>query len=494
MRKGSDFVEQVARASNKNMAYKNANRGLLAVLVFALAGVGSGFLPGRLPLIVGVGGDQLMCRTCSHGAASTGIRMSAAGGDKKVVVTGLCVVSGVGTGVEEFWKGLLDGKSSINRIERFDPTPFKCQIGAEVKDFDAALYFEGKKSIRSNDRVTHFAVAATKLAIKDADIDIKACGERCGVMVGSAFGGMETFEKQTLTLNAKGPGKVSPFTIPALLGNTAAGVIAIETGARGPNFGLVSACATATHCIGEALQAIREGEADVMIAGGAEAALTPLSFAGFCSMSAMATGHNDDPKAASRPFDAQRSGFVMAEGGGVLILESLEHAQARGAKIYCEVAGYGASGDAHHITSPEPTGAGLSNALERALRSAGMAKEDVTYINAHGTSTNYNDKFETMAIRKTFGDDLANEIYVSSTKGQTGHALGAAGGLEAIACAKAIETGELPPTINYENPDPECDLRIFGEKVKVDRVKGALSSNLGFGGHNGVVAFRPLEA
>eukprot|EP00752_Nemacystus_decipiens_P007348 g6573.t1 len=419
---------------------------------------------------------------------------SSAPGSKTVVVTGLGVVSGVGTGVDSFWKGLLEGESSINRIESFDPERFKCQIGSEVKDFDAREYFTAKKSIRSNDRVTHFAVAATKLAIEDAGVDVAASADRCGVMVGSAFGGMDTFEKQTLNLETKGPGKVSPFTIPALLGNTAAGVIAIETGAQGPNFGIVSACATATHCLGEALQAIQEGEADVMIAGGAEAAITPLSFAGFCSMSAMATGHNDNPKAASRPFDTDRSGFVMAEGAGVLILESLEHAQSRGARIYCEIAGYGASGDAHHITSPEPTGRGLSNALERALRSAGMAKEDVTYINAHGTSTNYNDKFETMAIKNTFGEDLAKDIYVSSTKGQTGHALGAAGGLEAIVCAKAIQTGELPPTINYETPDPECDLRIFGEKVKVDKVKGALSSNLGFGGHNGVVAFRPLEA
>ncbi|CAM9172502.1 unnamed protein product [Ectocarpus sp. 6 AP-2014] len=399
-----------------------------------------------------------------------------AGGTDTVVVTGLGVVSGVGTGVDAFWEGLLKGESSINRVEGFDPERFKCQIGSEVKDFDASKYFSARKSMRNNDRVTHFAVAATKLAIEDAGVDVAASGERCGVMVGSAFGGMDTFEKQTLNLENKG--KVSPFTIPALLGNTAAGVIAIETGAKGPNFGIVSACASATHCLGEAMQAIREGEADVMIAGGAEAAMTPLSFAGFCSMSAMATGHNDNPKAASRPFDADRSGFVMAEGGGVLILESLEHAKARGARIYCELAGYGASGDAHHITSPEPTGRGLSNALDRALRSAGMAKEDVTYINAHGTSTNYNDKFETMAIKNTFGEDLAKEIYVSSTKGQTGHALGAAGGLEAIACAKAIQTGELPPTINYETPDPECDLRIFKEKVKVDRVKGALSSNL----------------
>ncbi|KAG5188567.1 thiolase-like protein [Tribonema minus] len=416
---------------------------------------------------------------------------------KRVVVTGMGVVSGCGKDADSFWEFLLAGKSSIARVEAFDVSEYKCQIGSEVRDFTAADYFTDKKSAKSNDRVTHFAMAAARLAIDDAGIDIRACGDRAGVMVGSAFGGMDTFEKQVLKLASSGPSKVSPFTIPALLGNTASGVIAIETGAKGPNFGLVSACATATHCIGESLKTIRAGEADVMIAGGAEAAITPLSYAGFCSLKAMATGYNDDPQRASRPFDKDRAGFVMAEGGGVLILESLEHAQKRGAKIYAELAGYGASGDAHHITSPAPDGAGLADAFERCLKSAGCDdKAQVTYINAHGTSTAYNDKFETMAIKRCFGEEGAKALYVSSTKGATGHALGAAGGLEAVACCKAIQTSTLPPTINYQTPDLEngLDLNYVPNKpITLDTVTGAISDNLGFGGHNAAIFFKKLE-
>ncbi|CAM9662172.1 unnamed protein product [Chrysoparadoxa australica] len=416
---------------------------------------------------------------------------------RRVVVTGLGVVSGSGTGADTFFDSLCKGESSIARVQAFDPEAYKCQIGSEVQDFTPGDYFTNKKSVRSNDRVTHFAMAAARLAIDDAGIDIAACGPSAGVMVGSAFGGMDTFEKQTLKLAASGPGKVSPFTIPALLGNTASGIVAIETGAKGPNFGLVSACATATHCMGEAMQAIIRGDADVMIAGGAEAAITPLSFAGFCSLTAMATTYNDNPTAASRPFDAGRCGFVMAEGGGVVILESLEHAEKRGAKIYAELGGYGSSGDAHHITSPAPNGEGLAAALERAMSKAGIDKEDINlgelYINAHGTSTAYNDKFETLAIKRVFGEEGAKELYVSSTKGSTGHALGAAGGFEAVACCKAIEKGIIPPTINLETPDPDCDLNYVPLVAKETPIKVAISDNLGFGGHNGAVLFRALE-
>jgi 3-oxoacyl-[acyl-carrier-protein] synthase II len=387
----------------------------------------------------------------------------------------------------------LSGKSSIARVEAFDVDAYKCQIGSEVRNFKPADYFKNKKSVRSNDKVTHFAVAAARLAIDDSGLDVEKSGKRCGVMVGSAFGGMETFEKETLKLAAGGPRKVSPFTIPALLGNTASGVIAIETGAKGPNFGLVSACATATHCMGEAMQAIRSGEADAMIAGGAEAAITPLSFAGFCSLTAMSTNYNDNPQKASRPFDLNREGFVMAEGGGVVVLESLAHAEKRGARIYAELVGYGASGDAYHITSPAPDGSGLADANERCLQQAGMSKSEVTYINAHGTSTPYNDKFETMAIKKCFGEDLAKKLYVSSTKGSTGHGLGAAGGFEAVACCKAIQTNVLPPTINYETQDIEGGLDLNYVPNKAIEVEGgvnlAISNSLGFGGHNACLAF-----
>mmetsp|Transcript_4198 Transcript_4198/g.6259 ORF Transcript_4198/g.6259 Transcript_4198/m.6259 type:complete len:312 (-) Transcript_4198:64-999(-) len=310
-------------------------------------------------------------------------------------------------------------------------------------------------------------------------------------MIGSAMGGVKTYEEQMLKLDKSGPGRVSPFLIPAFLGNTASGIVGIEVGAKGPNFGIVSACAAATHCIGEAMQAIQTGQADMMLAGGSEAGITPLSFAGFCSMNAMAKNFNDQPKKASRPFDSDRCGFVMAEGAGVILIESEEHAIKRGAKIYCELAGYGASCDAHHITTPQPEGAGLAQALEMALESAGVDKSDVTYVNAHGTSTAYNDKFETLALKRVFGEEGAKKLKISSTKGITGHALGAAGGYEAVACVKAIETGWVPPTINYETPDPDCDLDyVPNEKQNLGDVKVAVSNNLGFGGHNGVILFK----
>lgn len=431
--------------------------------------------------------------------------MQPAKAKKRVVVTGLGVVSGCGIGHKAFFSNLLEGTSSIGKIsESTIPgiDKFPCQIGSEVTDFDPKEWFANKKSVNSNDRYTHFGVAATKMAMADARLTIGsmdgmtggAIAERVGVMVGSAFGGMGTFERETLKLSEKGPKRVSPFTIPALLGNTAAGIIGIEVGARGPNFGIVSACASGTHCIGEALGVLQDGEADVMIAGGAEAAITPLSFAGFCAMKAMNTGSNDDPGRASRPFDAERAGFVMGEGAGILVLETLEHAEARGAKIYCELAGYGATCDAHHITTPEPTGAGLAGALEKAIEMSGILKTEVAYINAHGTSTKYNDKFETMAIKRVFGDH-ANSLHISSTKGATGHTLGAAGGIEAVVACKSIETSTLPPTINYENPDSDCDLSyVPNSPLTLPEVKAAISDNLGFGGHNGALLFTKFDS
>ncbi|KAL3905857.1 MAG: hypothetical protein SGILL_009510, partial [Bacillariaceae sp.] len=318
-----------------------------------------------------------------------------------------------------------------------------------------------------------------------------------GVMVGTAFGGMETFEQQTLKL-AKNPEKpkVSPFTIPALLGNTASGVIGIECGPKGPNYGVTSACASGSHAIGEAFGMIREGHVDRMIAGGTEATMTPLAFAGFTAMKAMNTGFNDNPKAGSRPFDAGRGGFIMGEGAGVVVLESLESAKARGAKIYAEMIGYGATCDAHHITTPAPEGRGLAAAMEMALGESGIEKSDVSYVNAHGTSTPYNDKFETMAIKTVFGDHATKKdgsFVVSSTKCVTGHTLGAAGGIEAVVAARSISDDVVPPTINYETPDPECDLDYVPNEKREMEVKAAMSTNLGFGGHNAAILFKKYE-
>jgi 3-oxoacyl-[acyl-carrier-protein] synthase II len=311
-----------------------------------------------------------------------------------------------------------------------------------------------------------------------------------GVLIGSGIGGMWTYENQLKNLFERGPRKVSPFTIPSLIGNMCSGLVAIDIGARGPNFGVVSACATATHAIGEAMHMIRRGDADVMIAGGAEAAITPFAYASFCSMKAMST-RNDDPEHASRPFDIGRDGFVMGEGAGVLVLESLAHAQARGAKIYCELAGYAATCDAYHITQPDPEGKGLSMAMKRALKSANVQPTDIDYINAHGTSTPYNDKFETLAIKKIFGDH-ARKVAISSTKSMTGHLLGAAGGIESVICVKTIQSGQIAPTINLTEPDPECDLDYVPNVKRSASVKTVLSNNLGFGGQNAAVVFRAL--
>jgi len=344
----------------------------------------------------------------------------------RVVITGLGVVHGLGHTVEPFWASLLAGRNGVDRITHFDPSEYACQIGAEVRDWDVAEHMDPKEA-RRNDRYTHFGFVAAKQAVVDAGLDMaREDADRVGVMIGSGIGGMYTYESQLRVLAERGPRKVSPFTIPSLIGNMCAGLVAIELGARGPNFGIVSACATGTHALGEAAHAIRRGDAEVMIAGGSEASVTPFSYASFCSMKAMST-RNSEPTHASRPFDAQRDGFVMGEGSGVLVLESLEHAQARGARIYCELAGYAATCDAFHITQPDPEGKGLSMAMKRALASAGVQPAQVDYINAHGTSTPYNDKFETLAIKKVFGEH-ARKVAISSTKSMTGHLLGAAGG------------------------------------------------------------------
>ena len=409
---------------------------------------------------------------------------------RRVVVTGLGVVTSIGHDVDTFWSSLIAGRCGVERVTLFDPSEFACQIGAEVRNWEAAQHMDPKEA-RRNDRYTHFGFVAAKQAVKDAGLDFtREDGDRVGVMIGSGIGGMYTYESQLKVLAERGPRKVSPFTIPSLIGNMCSGLLAIEIGARGPNFGLVSACATGTHAIGEAAHTIRRGDADVMVAGGSEAAITPFAYASFCSMKAMST-RNDSPQTASRPFDRGRDGFIMGEGSGILVLESLEHARARGARIYCELAGYAATCDAFHITQPDPEGKGLSMAMKRALTSAQLAPGEVDYINAHGTSTPYNDKFETLAIKKVFGDH-ARKVAISSTKSMTGHLLGAAGGIESIISVKTIESGMIAPTINLHDPDPDCDLDYVPNQARAIKVRSVLSNNLGFGGQNAAVVFRAL--
>jgi len=409
---------------------------------------------------------------------------------KRVVVTGMGVIASLGHNVDDFWANILAGKNGVDRVTLFDAKDYSCQIGAEVRGWDATQHMDAKE-VRRNDRYTHFGFCAAKQAVANAKLDMtKEDPDRVGVIIGSGIGGMMTIETQHSVLLSRGPRKVSPFMIPALISNMCGGLVAIELGARGPNFGVVSACATATHAIGESMRMIRTGEADVMVCGGSEAAITPLAYAGFCSMKAMST-NNETPHKASRPFDAGRDGFIMGEGAGILVIESLEHALARGATIYCELAGYAASCDAYHITSPDPEGKGLSLAMTRALSDARVAPSEVDYINAHGTSTPYNDKFETLAIKKVFGEH-ARKVLISSTKSMTGHLLGAAGGIESIISIKTIQTGEVPPTINYETPDPECDLDYTPNIKRQADIKTVMSDNLGFGGQNAALIFRKV--
>lgn len=404
------------------------------------------------------------------------------GFDRRVVITGIGVIASNGNNANEFWNALLAGKSGVDRISNFDPEAYRCQIAGEVKGFDVDEYF-GKKEARGMDRFCHFALKAADEAIEMAGVTSDNYDpHRVGVLIGSGIGGLKTLEENTEALITKGPKRVSPMLIPKMIGDMSSGLVSIRHGFRGPNYTAVSACASGTHSIGEAWWTIKRGDADVMITGGAEAAITPVGIAGFASMRAMST-RNDDPTAASRPFDKDRDGFVMAEGSGILVLESLESAQARGADIIAEFIGYGATGDASHITAPASDGSGASRAIEIALKHAGIDKNEVTYVNAHGTSTPYNDKFETLAIKNVFGD-RAYKIPVSSTKSMTGHALGTAGAWETIVCALAVKNNVVPPTINYTTPDPECDLDYVPNEAREVSMTAALNINLGFGGHN----------
>lgn len=410
---------------------------------------------------------------------------------RRVVITGAGAVTPVGNDKDTFWKNIKSGVCGVDTITRFDASGFACQIGAEVKDFDPELYLE-KKEAKRMDRYTQFAMASAKMALEDAGLNMaNEDADMVGVLIASGIGGIETLENQANTLANKGPGRVSPFFIPMMISNMAAGQVAIMTGAKGVNFCISSACASGTHAVGEAFRAIRYGDADVMITGGAEAAITPLSYAGFCSMKAVST-RNDDPKGASCPFDKNRDGFIMGEGAGIIVMEELEHAKARGANIIAEVVGYGATDDAYHITAPSPDGEGGAKAMKKAIADAGIAPEDVDYINAHGTSTPYNDKFETAAIKKVFGEH-AYRLAVSSTKSMTGHLLGAAGAVETIISALALKEGFLPPTINYKESDPECDLDYVVNQGREKEIRYALSNSLGFGGHNATILLKKYE-
>ena len=406
---------------------------------------------------------------------------------RRVVVTGLGVISPIGNEIDTFWKNVKDGVCGIDKVTRFDASAFACQVAGEVKDFEPTQYIDRKEAKRM-DRYTHFAVAAAKMALADSGLDLeKEDMNRFGVITGSGIGGIETFEAQSKTMLEKGSGRVSPFFIPMMISNIAAAQIAIMTGAKGANFNVTSACASGTNAIGEAFRAIKYGACDVICAGGAEAAITPLSFAGFCNMKALST--RNDPKRASIPFDAERDGFVMGEGAGILILEELEHAKARGAEIYCEMVGYGATDDAYHVTAPAPDGEGGARAMQLAIDEAGVPASDVDYINAHGTSTPYNDKFETAAIKTVFGEH-AGKVAVSSTKSMTGHLLGGAGGVEGVICALSLKDGYIPQTIGYQTPDPECDLDYVTEGGREQAINYALSNSLGFGGHNASILFK----
>jgi 3-oxoacyl-[acyl-carrier-protein] synthase II len=402
------------------------------------------------------------------------------------------VLTSLGADLNTFWNNLLAGKSGVSLIEAFDTTDYPTKIAAEVKNFNPEDHGIDKKDARRMDRFVQFAMAASLYAIKDADLRIgeNAEADRVGVSIGSGIGGLATWEDQHTILMEKGPRRVSPFFIPMMIANMASGQVSIATGAKGPNTTAVTACATGTHSIGDSFKMIQRGDADVMICGGAEATIRPIAMAGFSNMRAMST-RNDEPEKASRPFDAERDGFVMGEGAGVLVLESLEHAKRRGARIYAEVIGYGMSGDAYHITDPDPDGA--ARCMARALKDAGIAPEAVGYINAHGTSTPVGDKSETTAIKTTFGDH-AYKLAVSSTKSMTGHMLGAAGGVEAVILGLALRDGMLPPTINLEHSDPACDLDYVPNVARKADIEIGLSNSFGFGGHNATIIMRKYEA
>ena len=408
----------------------------------------------------------------------------------RVVVTGVGVVSSLGNGIDNFWNSLKAGKSGITGVTRFEAGDIASQVASEVTDFNAEDFMDPKE-VRRNDRYTHLALAASRFALADSNLSKDTLvPDRTGVLVGSGIGGMETIEKQMTTLIERGPRRVSPFMIPSLIANIAGGVIAIDLGAQGPNFSVVSACASGSHAIGEAFHMMQRGLADVIFAGGSEAAVTRIGFAGFSSMKAMSTKFNSEPSRASRPFDADRDGFVMGEGAGVLVLETKEHAEKRGARIYAEIVGYSATCDAFHVTTPDTESKALTKCMNQALEEAKVSKEDVAYVNAHGTSTPYNDRSETVALKNVFGDYAKNGLCVSSTKSMTGHLLGAAGAIEAAAVCKTIEENVVAPTINLDTPDPDCDLDYIPNEARDHQVNVAMSNNSGFGGHNASLVFK----
>jgi 3-oxoacyl-[acyl-carrier-protein] synthase II len=410
---------------------------------------------------------------------------------RRVVVTGIGVVTPIGNTAGPFWENVLAGKSGAGPITRFDASRHDVRFACEVKDFDPSIVGD-RKEVRKMDRFTQFGLAAALEAVQDAGLNVEGRDvERTGVLVGSGIGGIETLESQKEVLLEKGPGRVSPFFIPMLIVNMASGMISMRLGAKGPSNATVTACASGANAIGDAFRILQYGDADVMIAGGAEAPISGLAVGGFASMKALST-RNDAPEQASRPFDADRDGFVIGEGAGVVVLEELSHARARGAKIYCELAGYGYTADAHHMTAPAPDGEGAARSMKAAMADAGLSPADVTYINAHGTSTPLNDRFETMAIKTALGEH-ATRVAVSSTKSMTGHLLGAAGGVEFAILAFAHRDGRIPPTINYRNPDPECDLDYVPNEARNVQVGAALTNSLGFGGHNVTLATRSYE-
>lgn len=410
---------------------------------------------------------------------------------KRVVITGIGVISPIGIGKDSFFKSLKEGQSGVDIITKFDTEGLSTKIAAEVKGFEPTDFID-KKEAKRMDRYTQFAVAASKMAVLDASLDLNTIDEdRFGVCIGSGIGGLETLENQYKVMIEKGPGRVSPFFIPMMISNIAAGHISMTFKAKGPNMTVVTACASGTNAIGEAFKVIQRNDADIMITGGTEASITPVAIAGFCSMKAL-SARNEEPKRASRPFDKDRDGFIMGEGSGILVLEDLEHAIKRGARIYGEVVGYGSSADAYHITAPAPEGEGAYKAMKKAVQDANINPEKIDYINAHGTSTELNDKFETMAIKRLLGD-YSYKVPISSTKSMTGHLLGAAGGIEAIACLMAINEGIIPPTINYETKDENCDLDYVPNQARNAEVSYAMSNSLGFGGHNATIILKKYE-
>ena len=412
---------------------------------------------------------------------------------RRVVVTGVGVITPIGTGKENFWQNLIAGKSGVGLITQFDTTDFGCKIAAEVKDFDYTKYIDKKEGKRM-DRVTQFAVAAAHMAVEDAKLDIsKIDVVRAGVCVGTGIGGIHTFLEQSLKYGEKGPSKISPFFIPMEIPNMPAGQISIALGLKGPNTAIVTACATGTNCIGDALRTIQYGDADIMLAGGTEAAISPIAVAGFDNMKALSR-HNEEPEKASCPFDKKRTGFVMGEGAGIVVLEELEHAKARGAHIYAELIGFAMNADAYHITAPDPSGIMPALCMEQAIKDAGISPDEVDYVNAHGTSTHRNDLNETLACKKIFGT-RAKDVAISSNKSMTGHLLGAAGGMEAVATVLTIENGIIPPTINYEDVDTEegLDLDYVPNVARKAEVDVAMSNNFGFGGHNASIVFKKYK-